>query len=188
MTNYHFVYTIQSEINPSKIYTGYTQDLKHRLGQHNTGSVGFTSNFKPWFIRSATAFKDKEQALEFERYLKTGSGRAFLKRHLWRCFHPLFWVRWEEASASGGAWLPKWPEMLSYSASYLSDIVYGIVPMPVELSETIRTLRRNYAIDYVSLGFYLCETDPDTGASFGLGKVLTELAAKQLEDHDRTWI
>ena len=74
-----------------------------------------------------------------------------------------------------------------YPASYLSDLVYGIQPMTTELAQTIRTLRRDYAVDYTRLGF-LCETDPDSGGSFGLGKALTELAALHLGDHDRAWI
>lgn len=75
-----------------------------------------------------------------------------------------------------------------YPASYLSDVVYSIQPMTTELAEAIRTLRRHHGVDYVRLGFYLCETDPDTGGSFGLGKALTELAAIHLQDHDRAWI
>ncbi|HEY1170207.1 MAG TPA: hypothetical protein VGH19_02450 [Verrucomicrobiae bacterium] len=60
--------------------------------------------------------------------------------------------------------------------------------MTTELAETIRTLRRDHRVDYVRLGFYLCESDPDSGASFGLGKALTELAALHLQEHDRAWI
>ena len=75
-----------------------------------------------------------------------------------------------------------------YPASYLSDVVYGIQPMTTEMAEVIRTLRREHSVDYVRLGFYLCESDPDTGGSFGLGKALTELAAIHLHDHDRAWI
>ena len=75
-----------------------------------------------------------------------------------------------------------------YLGSYLSDIVYGIQPMTTEMAEVIRTLRRDHGLDYVRLGFYLCESDPDTGGSFGLGKALTELAAIHLHDHDRAWI
>ena len=75
-----------------------------------------------------------------------------------------------------------------YPASYLSDLVYGVQPMTTELAEVIRTLRRDHGVDYVRLGFYLCETDPDTSGSFGLGKALTELAALHLGDHDRAWI
>ncbi len=77
-----------------------------------------------------------------------------------------------------------------YPASYLSDVVYGIQPMTTELADVIRTLRRDYGVDYVRVGFYLCESEPDPGASFGLGKAgkaLTELAALHLHDNDRTW-
>jgi hypothetical protein len=59
--------------------------------------------------------------------------------------------------------------------------------MPTELAETIRTLRRDYGVDYSRLGFYLCVTDPDTGAAFGLGKALTDLAAHTLRDFNPQW-
>ena len=82
MEGYHYVYTLESLSNPSQIYTGQTQNLKQRLKEHNSGHVPHTSKFIPWQIRSATAFKSRERALAFERYLKSGSGRAFLKRHV----------------------------------------------------------------------------------------------------------
>ena len=75
-----------------------------------------------------------------------------------------------------------------YPVSYLHDVVYCVQPMTTELAEVVRTLRRDHGVDYVSLGFYLCESDPDTGGSFGLGKALSELAAIHLQDHDRAWI
>jgi hypothetical protein len=75
-----------------------------------------------------------------------------------------------------------------YPASYLSDVVYGIQPMTTELAEVVRRLRRDHNVDYGRLGFFLCESDPDTGVSFGLGKALTELAAIHLGDHDRAWV
>jgi hypothetical protein len=59
--------------------------------------------------------------------------------------------------------------------------------MTTELAETIRTLRRERRVDYPRLGYYLCESDPDAGASFGLGKALTELAALHLHEDYRTW-
>jgi putative endonuclease len=58
------------------------ENLQNRLNDHNAGKVPHTSKFRPWVIRSATAFKDKGRAIAFERYLKSGSGRAFLHRHL----------------------------------------------------------------------------------------------------------
>ena len=74
-----------------------------------------------------------------------------------------------------------------YPAAFLCDVVYEITPMSTELAETIRTLRKDYGVDYFELGFYLCETNPDGGASFGLGKALTELAAAHLKDKSRAW-
>ena len=75
-----------------------------------------------------------------------------------------------------------------YPASHLCDVVYGLQPMTAELAEIIRLLRRDYGVDYVDLGFYLCESSPDQGASFGLGRSLTELAACQLQDNNPSWV
>ena len=82
MPTFHYVYTLQSLSHPEQSYTGQTSDIRKRLREHNSGKVPHTSKFRPWSIRSATAFGDRDRALAFERYLKSGSGRAFLHRHL----------------------------------------------------------------------------------------------------------
>ncbi len=74
-----------------------------------------------------------------------------------------------------------------YRVSYLCDVVYGIQPMTSEMAELIRILRRDHKVSYDQLGFYLCESDPDNGVSFGLGSALTQLAAEQLNDRDPVW-
>jgi len=79
---FHYVYTLQSLSSPAQIYTGQTSNLGQRLRDHNAGKVPHTSKFRPWVIRTATAFRAKDRAISFERYLKSGSGRAFLHRHL----------------------------------------------------------------------------------------------------------
>ena len=79
----HYVYLLQSESHPSKRYVGLTSDLKIRLTKHNAGEVSHTSKFLPWMLRTWLAFTTREQAAEFEGYLKSGSGRAFADRHLW---------------------------------------------------------------------------------------------------------
>jgi putative endonuclease len=56
--------------------------LKQRLGQHNAGGVSHTSKFRPWQIKTAVAFADRQRAAAFEKYLKTASGRAFAKKRL----------------------------------------------------------------------------------------------------------
>jgi predicted GIY-YIG superfamily endonuclease len=81
VTKFHYVYVLQSLSHPKEIYTGITANLKQRLAEQNAGIVFHTSKFIPWEIRTATAFMSKERATAFERYLKSGSGRAFLHRH-----------------------------------------------------------------------------------------------------------
>jgi predicted GIY-YIG superfamily endonuclease len=66
---------------PENHYVGYTIDIKKRLAKHNEGGSPHTSKNKPWKIKVAIAFEEKEKALAFEKYLKTHSGRALTKIH-----------------------------------------------------------------------------------------------------------
>lgn len=79
--HYHYVYILTSLSSPSQQYIGQTSNLKNRLSAHNAGQSKHTSKFRPWLIESAIAFRCETKALAFEKYLKTGSGRAFAKRH-----------------------------------------------------------------------------------------------------------
>jgi predicted GIY-YIG superfamily endonuclease len=79
---FFYVYILQSENDVDHFYVGFTTDLQTRLKTHNTGHVPHTSKYRPWRIKTAIAFTDREQALEFERYLKSSSGRAFAKKRL----------------------------------------------------------------------------------------------------------
>jgi predicted GIY-YIG superfamily endonuclease len=79
---FFYVYILQSKNNASHFYIGFTEDLHKRLKAHNSGCVPHTSKYRPWRIKTAIAFTDREQALEFERYLKSSSGRAFAKKRL----------------------------------------------------------------------------------------------------------
>ena len=78
-----YVYLIRSKSHPKQNYIGITSDLKKRLFVHNSGGSVHTSKFKPWELVASVAFADSERAVAFERYLKTGSGRAFAKKRLW---------------------------------------------------------------------------------------------------------
>ena len=78
---YHYVYILQSQNDPNRFYTGQTDNLDERLKLHNQGKCKHTSKYVPWIIKTATAFTDKKKALDFEKYLKSSSGRAFTKRH-----------------------------------------------------------------------------------------------------------
>ena len=72
--------------------------------------------------------------------------------------------------------------------SFLNDVVYSVRPMPIELAETIRTLRCRHGLSYEDLTRALAQSDPDPGQCHGFGKTLTELASRVLGDHDPAWM
>jgi len=76
------VYILQGLSHPNQRYVGLTANLDDRLKAHNAGRTPHTSQFRPWEIKAAISLDDDAKALAFERYLKTGSGRAFSFRHL----------------------------------------------------------------------------------------------------------
>ncbi|ENN84410.1 hypothetical protein RHSP_82852 [Rhizobium freirei PRF 81] len=77
-----YVYILKSCDFPDRHYVGVTADLKARLAKHNAREVPHTSKYAPWSVKTYIAFSDETQALEFEKYLKSGSGRAFAKKRL----------------------------------------------------------------------------------------------------------
>ena len=79
----HYVYLLQSQFRQEQHYIGLTSDLKSRIAKHNEGGVPHTSKFRTWAVRAYVAFQTREQARQFECYLKSGSGRGFANRHLW---------------------------------------------------------------------------------------------------------
>ena len=75
----HYVYIIRGE-KDSSIYTGYTSDLNRRLNEHNKNKSAYTRNKGPWELIWFAAFDKKDKALDFESYLKQGSGFAFARK------------------------------------------------------------------------------------------------------------
>ena len=67
-------------LDSSKYYIGITENLEGRLKEHNSGKKGYSKQYTPWQIETYITFRDKFLAQEFERYLKIGSGHAFLKK------------------------------------------------------------------------------------------------------------
>ena len=75
-----YVYILESERHTGKFYTGFTNDLKRRLKEHNADkNKGHTAKYKPWALHAYIAFSDKKIAQNFEKYLKTQAGRRFQK-------------------------------------------------------------------------------------------------------------
>jgi predicted GIY-YIG superfamily endonuclease len=60
---------------------GITSDVGKRLDVHNSGGSQHTSQHRPWRLIVSLEFAAEASAAAFEKYLKTGSGRAFAKRH-----------------------------------------------------------------------------------------------------------
>ncbi len=77
----HYVYILESEFEAGRHYVGLTNDLKQRFADHNAGKSVHTSKFRPWRLATYIAFASADKARSFELYLKSGSGRAFAKKH-----------------------------------------------------------------------------------------------------------
>jgi putative endonuclease len=75
-----FVYIIVSIPHPDRYYAGLTENVRQRLGHHNQGIVRSTARFRPWRLRTAICFTNSTRAADFEQYLTTGSGIAFLRK------------------------------------------------------------------------------------------------------------
>ena len=76
-----YVYILESR-DSEHFYIGLTDDLRARLARHNAGEVTHTAKYLPWRIKTYIAFSDEARAVAFERYLKSGSGRAFARKRL----------------------------------------------------------------------------------------------------------
>jgi predicted GIY-YIG superfamily endonuclease len=75
------VYIIKSLTTPDEYYVGVTSNMALRLRAHNGGRSPHTARHRPWRILVVVEFDEEEPALKFERYLKSGSGREFARRH-----------------------------------------------------------------------------------------------------------
>ena len=76
------VYVLKNSDDPPRFYTGVTADLHARLEAHNAGRCTHTAVHRPWAVDVFVRFADETRALKFEKYLKSGSGVEFARRHL----------------------------------------------------------------------------------------------------------
>jgi len=74
----YWVYAIQSEKDGS-IYVGMTKNVDEMLKQHNAGKSKSTKGYRPWNLFYSEKIGDRLAAREREKYLKSGSGKEFLK-------------------------------------------------------------------------------------------------------------
>ena len=76
-----FVYVLKSANPKDHYYIGLTSDVRARLADHNAGRCPHTARYRAWHLHVTIELPDEQRAVDFERYLKSGSGRAFTKRH-----------------------------------------------------------------------------------------------------------
>lgn len=72
----YYVYILESKKDKSR-YIGATADLKNRLAEHNAGETTSNKSGVPFVVAWYCAFKTREKAYAFEKYLKSSSGFAF---------------------------------------------------------------------------------------------------------------
>ena len=76
-----YVYLIRAIKHPEITYVGYTKNVGKRLQSHNFGQSKYSAKYKPWQLIIAIHFGDDGKAKQFEKYLKSASGKAFLTKH-----------------------------------------------------------------------------------------------------------
>ncbi|HLR33644.1 MAG TPA: GIY-YIG nuclease family protein [Fodinibius sp.] len=76
-----YVYILKSK-NEDWRYVGYSSNLKKRLGDHNNGKVQSTKHYHPFKLEAFVGVPTETKARELERYFKTGSGKAVLKKRI----------------------------------------------------------------------------------------------------------
>lgn len=76
----YYVYILKCADN--KTYVGCTNNMDERLKRHQSGWVPATKNRLPVELVTYMVFQDKYKAFNFEKYLKSGSGRTFLNKRL----------------------------------------------------------------------------------------------------------
>ena len=75
-----YVYVLRCK--DGTLYVGYTRNLRKRIQEHKNGLVKYTKARLPVKVIWIGVFLSKKKALLFEKYLKSGSGKAFLKKRL----------------------------------------------------------------------------------------------------------
>jgi putative endonuclease len=73
------VYVIRS-LKDGRFYVGMTKDLERRIQEHESGKTKSTKSFRPWKLIFTESFQSYSEARKREKYLKSGSGKEYIKR------------------------------------------------------------------------------------------------------------
>ena len=78
--SFYYVYILK--LSNGDYYVGRSDNLKRRIKEHLSGQERTTKKFLPLRLVTYLGFDNKTNAVKFEKYLKTGSGIAFRRKHL----------------------------------------------------------------------------------------------------------
>ena len=78
MMEKYFVYILKSLVADIS-YVGYTNNIKRRFSEHNSGKSAFTKRFAPWELIFKEECPDRKTALKREKYYKSAAGRRKIK-------------------------------------------------------------------------------------------------------------
>ncbi|MBX2872819.1 MAG: GIY-YIG nuclease family protein [Saprospiraceae bacterium] len=74
----YYVYVLKSQ-NHWRFYVGMTSNIARRLDEHNKGRTRSTKGYRPWILFFTESYPSREEARSREKYLKSGSGKEFIK-------------------------------------------------------------------------------------------------------------
>ncbi len=81
MNTFYYTYVLESQVD-GNWYTGYTPNLRSRFEKHNAGKVQSTKHRRPFKLIYFEACRNKQDAIQREKYLKTHYGKMFIKKRL----------------------------------------------------------------------------------------------------------
>ena len=74
-----FVYVLKSADQKPHFYVGRTSDVGAGLADHNAGRCPHTARYRPWQLHVTIGLPDEQRAVDFERYLTSGSQLALFR-------------------------------------------------------------------------------------------------------------
>ncbi|MEK7553153.1 MAG: GIY-YIG nuclease family protein [Patescibacteria group bacterium] len=79
---FYYTYVLLS-LKDNKYYIGYTNNLKRRIEEHNSGKNFSTKSRKPFKLIYCEVCLNEDDAKQREKYFKSTIGRRYLSRRLW---------------------------------------------------------------------------------------------------------
>jgi putative endonuclease len=76
-----YSYVLKSDLD-GRLYKGHTSRLEERIREHNSGKTSSTKGYRPWKLVYFEIFDTEKEAIEREKFFKSGIGREYLNNIL----------------------------------------------------------------------------------------------------------